>query len=649
MEDFNAKQSSEDVKKLMEQLRAENAALLDENTTLQQQCVGLGQQLAAAETARVHAQAELSTLTDAAQVLQEDREQLRNKIAELQAAVDRLTNMLWGRRSEKRINSNQPTLFDLQLTAEELSARQQEILAAEDLLSDAAKQKLLDELLQRRKARQLKRLEQRGREEFPEHLERRHITLDLDDEAKQGLTLLDVKLFERMRFERPRIYVEVIHRHLYVRPGEPDAGVIAPPAPLGILPGVKYDFSVIAAALSMKLNFHQPTYRQQDIFAQAGYFPSRSTLNDWFNYSVIVIEPLFEEAWRLLLQQTVLLGDDTRVRLLTRGALEDEDVAKLQKRASTQSRAGPPPGSVNSYVWLYTGLDGAAPYDIFHWSLTHEDCWIDSHLETFHGVFVGDAAGPNARLQQRSDGRITHAGCNSHARREFIAAEKSHPLEAAKALAFYKLLYQVETRSQLIDGVDLLEFRRREALPIWNAFRDWIDSDALKGTLPKSPLGKALAYMRNHWVALQRYLYDARLPIDNNQSERTIRPFVIGRRNWTFLGHPQAAPGRLKLFSIASSAHRHGLMVHDYFEDVLQKLAHAQQREPELLKPGSAYLQALLPDQWAQANSASVCHDRRDEREAVAESKQIRYLRNELAEKAQREAQPSTAEPTTAG
>ena len=68
---------------------------------------------------------------------------------------------------------------------------------------------------------------------------------------------------------------------------------------------------------------------------------------------------------------------------------------------------------------------------------------------------------------------------------------------------------------------------------------------------------------------LQRYLVDARLPIDNNPSERTIRPFVIGRRNWTFLGHPQAAPGRLKLFSIASSAHRHGLMVHDYFEDVL--------------------------------------------------------------------------------
>ena len=641
MEDFNAKQSSDDTQKLIEQLRAENAALRDENTMLREQ-------LATAETQRAHAQAELSALTDAAHVLQEDREALRSKIAELQAAVDRLTDMLWGRRSEKRINSDQLTLFDLALTPEELSARQQEILAAEDVLNDAAKKKLLDELLQRRKARQQKQLEQRGREEFPEHLERRHVTLDLDDKDKEGLVLLDVKVFERLRFERPRMYIEVINRHVYVRPGDPDAGVIAPPAPLGILPGVKYDFSVIAAALSMKLNFHQPTYRQQDIFAQAGYFPSRSTLNDWFNYATIVVEPLFEEAWRLLLQQNVLLGDDTRVRLLTRGALEEEEIEKINNRPAAKSREGPP-GSVNSYVWLYTSLDGAAPYDIFHWSLTHEDCWIDSHLKSFHGVFVGDAAGPNARLHERSGGRITHAACNSHARREFIAAEKNHPLEAARALAFYKLLYDVETRSQLIDGVDLLEFRRREAIPIWNAFSQWIKSDALKATLPKSQLGKALSYMRNHWVALQRYLYDARLPIDNNQSERTIRPFVIGRRNWTFLGHPAAAPGRLKLFSIASSAHRHGLLVHDYFEDVLSKLAHARQRAPHLLQPGSEYLQSLLPDHWARANSASVCHDRRREQEVVAEGKQIRYLRNELAKKAKREDEPSPAEHSNAG
>jgi len=642
MDDFNAKRSMEDTKKLTEQLREENAALRQKNATLGQEREELAEQLKVAQAARAQAEAELSTLTDAAQSLQDDREELQRKNSELQAAVDRLTDMLWGRRSEKRIPSDQPTLFDLQ-PPEELSAKDQEILAAEDLLSDAVKNKLLEELLKRRKARQKKRLKDRGREDFPEHLERRQIDLDLDEQDKEGLVLLDVKVFERLRFERPRMYVEVVNRYIYVRKGEPDAGVFAVPPPLGILPGVKYDFSVIAAALAMKLNFHQPTYRQQDIFAQAGYFPSRSTLNDLFNYSVTVIEPLFNEAWRLLLQQNILLGDDTRVRLLTRGALEDEEIEKLKhRRGGASGRA--PPGSVTSYVWLYTGLDGIAPYDVFHWSLTHENCWIDSHLEEFHGIFVGDAAGPNAHLEQRSGGRIVHAACNSHGRREFLAAEKTHPREAAKALAFYKLLYDVETRSKLIQGVDLLEVRRKEAIPIWNAFTSWMESDALKEILPKSPLGKALSYMRNHGVALRRYLYDARLPIDNNQSEQTIRPFVIGRRNWTFLGHPKAAPGRLKLFSIASSAHRHGLLVHDYFEDILKQLAYAHQREPALLEPGSDYLQALLPDHWARAHASSVSHDRQREREAVAENKQIRFLHRELAKRNDSHSQSASSE-----
>jgi transposase len=643
MDEFDAKRSLKEFTELTEQLREENAALRHENATLRQQRSELAEQLTVTQTAQAQAEAELSTLTDAAQVLQDDREELQRKNSELQAAVDRLTDMLWGRRSEKRIHSDQRTLFDLQLTPDELSAREQEIIAAEDLLSDAAKKKLLEELLRRRKARQRKRLKERGREEFPEHLERREVNLDLDEEDKQGLDLLDVKIFERLRFERPRMWVEVVNRYIYVRRGEPDAGVIAQPPPLGILPGVKYDFSVIAAALSMKLNFHQPTYRQQDIFAQAGYFPSRSTLNDLFNYSVTVIEPLFSEAWRLLLQQNILLGDDTRVRLLTRGALEDEEIEKLKHRRGANSGGRAPPGSVSSYVWLYTGLDGSAPYDIFHWSLTHENCWIDSHLKSFQGTFIGDAAGPNAHLEQRSGGRIVHAGCNSHARREFLAAEKTHPREAAKALAFYKLLYDVEARIKLMKDVNLLEVRRKEAVPIWSVFTSWMESDALKGILPKSPLGKALAYMRNHGVALRRYLYDARLPIDNNQSEQTIRPFVIGRRNWTFLGHPKAAPGRLKLFSIASSAHRHGLIVHDYFEDILKQLAYARQHEPDLLQPGSEYLQALLPDHWARAHSSSVSHDRKQEREAVAEDKQIRFLRRELA-KNDGKAQPPPSE-----
>ena len=61
----------------------------------------------------------------------------------------------------------------------------------------------------------------------------------------------------------------------------------------------------------MKFAFHVPTYRQQDWFAQCGWFPSRSTVNDLINYGVDTIDPLYEQMWHLLLEQPILLGDDT--------------------------------------------------------------------------------------------------------------------------------------------------------------------------------------------------------------------------------------------------------------------------------------------------------------------------------------------------
>ena len=158
-------------------------------------------------------------------------------------------------------------------------------------------------------------------------------------------------------------------------------------------------------------------------------------------------------------------------------------------------------------------------------------------------------------------------------------------------------------------------------LPIWNRMRLWLDGDAVKRALPQSAIGGALGYLRNHWSALMVYLSDGRIPIDNDQSEQTIRPLTVGRANWLFLGHPSAAAGRLQMYSIVSSAHRHHLVIADYLEDVLRRLADAQQNRPADLELGAPYLLELLPDRWASAHPKSVCHDRIEEREIVSDAK----------------------------
>jgi hypothetical protein len=152
----------------------------------------------------------------------------------------------------------------------------------------------------------------------------------------------------------------------------------------------------------------------------------------------------------------------------------------------------------------------------------------------------------------------------------------------------------------------------------------WLDSNALQHVLPQSAIGKALGYLRNQWSALRVYLGDGRIPIDNDQSEQTIRPLTVGRNNWLFLGHPRAAAGRLQMYSVVSSAHRHHLVIEDYLEDVLRRLADAQQNHPADLAPDSLYLLDLLPDRWASSHLQSVCRGRIEEREAVSDNKRWR-------------------------
>jgi transposase len=337
------------------------------------------------------------------------------------------------------------------------------------------------------------------------------------------------------------------------------------PPPLSIVEGCKYDFSVVAAIAALNFAFHVPTYRQQDWFAQCGWFPSRSTVNDLLNYAVDTIGPLYRQMWQLLLAQPILLGDDTTLCVLLRDGLDEEELARLSTRnrfrqvleADRPANTGPP-GSATSYAWLHTSLDGLAPYNVFHWSLTHQNAVIDEHLATYRGIFVGDACGANARLQQRSNGRIVHASCSMHARREFIEVEGNDPILASQAISFYQQLCDVEERGKTLDAAGRYQLRQRDAVPIWNRMRRWLDGDAAKRALPRSRIGETLGYPRNQWSALTRYLGDPRVPIDNAQSEQIIRPLTVGRANWHFLGHPKAAAGDCS--STASSAVRIGII-----------------------------------------------------------------------------------------
>jgi transposase len=588
----------------------------------EERCEALQNQVASILTQFAAFRHDYEALAETTRAITGERDLLKKRVAELEVANKRLTDMLWGRRSERR--SDSPDQMQLPFATESTGVDEQAIITAQAKADEATDEELLRRLKARRKARQ----EQQPRnEDFPPGIERRERTIDLSEDEKKGLKRIGEKITERLCFEKPHVYVDVIIRPQYVVAGEPEKGVRSAPPPLSMIVGCKYDFSVIAAVAAMKFAFHMPTYRQQDWFGQCGWFPSRSTANDLVNYGVAAIGPLHRQMWHLLLRQKILLGDDTRLTVLLRDAMDIGQLENLGKRSRFRqiAEAGkPPPGSALSYAWLYTGLDGFAPYNVFYWSLGHENAVIDGHLATYRGTFVGDASGVNARLEQRSGGRIVHASCNAHARREFVKAESNDPILASQGISFYRQLYDVEERAKTLDAAGRLTLRQRDAVPIWNRMERWLASDAVRRTLPGSAIGKSLGYLRNQWTALQRYLSDGNIPVDNDQSERIIRPLTVGRSNWLFLGHPDAAPGRMQMVSVVSSAHRHHLVIEDYLADVLRKLADAEQNHPTDLALDSPYLLDLLPDRWALTHPRSVREGRVEEREAVDDAKRLR-------------------------
>jgi transposase len=158
---------------------------------------------------------------------------------------------------------------------------------------------------------------------------------------------------------------------------------------------------------------------------------------------------------------------------------------------------------------------------------------------------------------------------------------------AAKGVAYCDKLFHYE--KQFISLTPDNRFKERERLskPVVNEFYNWIES---LSALPNTLLGKAAYYAQSQRKYLERYLLDGRLEISNNRAERSIKPFVIGRKNWLFANTPNGAKASAVYYSLIMTAKENGLNPFEYLSWIFTNA-------PNLGKPG--YVTAIedfLPD-----------------------------------------------------
>ena len=271
-------------------------------------------------------------------------------------------------------------------------------------------------------------------------------------------------------------------------------------------------------------------------------------------------------------------------------------------------------------MWGYRSFE--APINVFDFTVSRHRDGPDEFLKDYVGSLMGDCWSGFQKIELRSDARIVRAACWSHARRKVFEGRSSHPQQASVLLALAGALFDIEDRGKLLSAEGRRELRERESRPALDRIRAFVDHPATACVLPKSAFGEALSYLRNHWDALQTYVSDGRMPIDNNDDEQLMKQIAVGRKNWLFVGSLEAGARAATLMTIVSTAARNDLDVYVYLKDVLDQLL-----------AGSTDYRSLHADVWKQSHPEAVRSYRADERRDAADRRHHRRAQRRLAQR----------------
>jgi transposase len=539
---------------------------------------------------------------------QQSRTELSQENEELKLQLAKLYQQLYGRRSERVVDDPNQKQLDFA-----------DDPAVQDALADAAAEaeQIVEEILVRRKKKKKNR--RAGGEEFPEHIERYEVTAPVSDEMKNCLThgerqLIGYDVTKTLEFLRPVLRVRVTKIPKFVCVNHPECGVQQPPRKKGLVEGNRFDTSIGAEIVTARFGYHLPYYRQQDWFAGCGWTPSRSTLLNISAAVAEVLQPLVDLYRELLLSCGGLGCDETTVTLIVPATIPqvDADDPRSQRIHDVLSQAHVEGRkSVNARMWAYRPFE--LPFNVFDFTVSRHRDGPDDVLEDYTGKLMADCWSGFEAIELRSDARIVRGACWAHARRKVFEARDNAPQQSSVLLAMIRELFDVEDRGKPLTVEERLALRERESRPVLKRLRAYLESDAVARVLPKSAMGKALTYLNNHWEALQVFVGDGRMPIDNNEVEQLMKQVALGRKNWLFLGSVEAGNRAATLLTIISTAVRNDLDVYAYVKDVLDQLL-----------AGSTDYHSLRADIWKQSHPESVRTYRADERRDAADRRHYR-------------------------
>jgi transposase len=522
---------------------------------------------------RTASQGRPSTLDEALAVIAEltgTITDLNRKNAALEHRVHLLCQRIFGRRSEKdRIDASvQPLLPYFEAAAAVVAAD-----ASDEDVSGTSEETVV---VRKKKAH-------RGRRPLPQDLPCEEVVLEPAAEEKicAGCACEKVKIGEDRTMTldyRPASFF----RREYIRPKlvcpQCQQGVAQAELPMRPIEKGRPEPGVLAHVVTSKYSDHLPLYRQEQIFHRHGVEVSRRTLAEWCGATADLLRLVVEEG----IHKELLLSPYQQV---------DDTTLDVQLPEERGKEAKERPAIKQGNMWAYRGAGGEVVYD-FTWGRIRES--PERMLREYHGYVQADAAAAyDSLFLDRPD--LIEVGCMAHCRRKFKEAAPTSAERCAMVTAKIRELYRIEQGIRGQPAEKRLGARQTFARPVMGQLFDLIVRIAGE-VLPKSPLGEACRYALKNRAALERYLEDGRLEIDNNGAERAMKPVVLGRRNWMFCGSEAAAKRAAILLSLVNTCKNLGMDPFVYLRDVIDRIStYPRSRVHE-----------LTPRQWLKARLAAA-------------------------------------------
>lgn len=342
--------------------------------------------------------------------------------------------------------------------------------------------------------------------------------------------------------------------------------VVKTPHKKAVIPGSFATPEAVAYLMTEKYIMHTPLYRMEQDFRRKEIHLSRQIMSNWLiRCATDWLKPVYDALQEQLVQEDIIHADETKLQVL---------------------REPGKPAQSDSFMWLYrTGKTAEHPIVLYEYQDNRRQENPKEFLKGFHGYLQTDGYAGYNTVED-----VIHVGCWAHARRKFEEAVAVLPKgkkegTALTGQAYCTQLFKIEEELAGLSPEERHEKRQEKAKPILDAMLAWAETRA---AAPKSKLGTALTYLKNQWPELINYLLDGRLEISNNLAERSIKPFVMSRKNFLFSNTPSGATSSAIIFSLIETAKESGLNPYKYLTYVLSTA-------PTLDREAPGWVQPLLP------------------------------------------------------